>query len=58
MSAEASSAVGNLHILPPVGLEELNSAAALQTRVDRKYVVPTRLARQLLATFTAGTGDG
>jgi hypothetical protein len=53
MSAEASSAVGNLHILPPVGLEELNSAAALQTRVDRKYVVPTRLARQLLATFTA-----
>lgn len=54
MSATASAAVGNLHLLPPVGLDELNAEAALQTRVDRKYVVPTALARQLLATFSAG----
>ena len=35
--------------LPAVGLEELNTAAALQTRVDRKYVIPVLQARQLLA---------
>ncbi len=29
-----------LHDLPAVGLDELNAAAALLTRVDRKYVVP------------------
>ena len=38
MSAAASSA--GLRQLPAVGLEELNTEAALQTRVDRKYVVP------------------
>jgi hypothetical protein len=38
--------------LPAVGLEELNTAAALQTRVDRKYVVPRGAAEQLLASFT------
>jgi hypothetical protein len=54
MSAAAAAAVGNLHLLPPVGLEELNTEAALQTRVDRKYVVPTGLARQLLDTFSTG----
>lgn len=52
MSAPASAADGNLHLLPTVGLEELNAEAALQTRVDRKYVVPTGLARQLLATVS------
>lgn len=52
MSAPASAAVGNLHLLPAVGLEELNAEAALQTRVDRKYVVPTGLACQLLATVS------
>ena len=45
--------MGTLRLLPPVGLEELNTEAALQTRVDRKYVVPEPLARQLLATFDA-----
>lgn len=54
MSTTATAAVGNLQLLPAIGLEELNSEAALQTRVDRKYLVPTRLARELLAT--AGTG--
>lgn len=53
MSTTASTAVGNLHLLPPVGLEALNAEAALQTRVDRKYVVPTALVRQLLATFSS-----
>ena len=41
----------NLAALPPIGLEELNAQAALQTRVDRKYVVPAATARQVLATF-------
>jgi hypothetical protein len=48
-----AAVVSNLRFLQPVGLEELNSEAALQTRVDRKYVVPVRLALQLLATFGA-----
>jgi VTC domain len=39
--------------LPAVGLEELNTAAALQTRVDRKYVVPRGAAELLLGSFTA-----
>ncbi|MET4059356.1 hypothetical protein ABIB35_000887 [Arthrobacter sp. UYP6] len=37
--------------LPAVGLEELNSAAALQTRVDRKYLVDAALAERILATL-------
>jgi hypothetical protein len=37
--------------LLPISLEELNAEAALQTRVDRKYVVPAATARQVLATF-------
>ncbi len=53
MSTSAAAAVGNVHLLPPVGLEELNAEAALQTRVDRKYVVPAGLARRLLGTFRA-----
>ena len=52
-TAPAAAVVGNLRRLPPVGLEELNSEAALQTRVDRKYVVPAPLARRVLATFRA-----
>ncbi len=44
---------GNLRHLPAIGLEELNAAAALQTRVDRKYVIPALQARQLLAVFEA-----
>jgi hypothetical protein len=51
MSTTGTDVVGNLRFLPPVGLEELNSEAALQTRVDRKYVVPAGLARQLLDSF-------
>lgn len=43
-----------LRHLPAVGLEELNTAAALQTRVDRKYVIPVLRARQLLASLEAG----
>lgn len=43
-----------LRHLPAVGLEELNTAAALQTRVDRKYVIPLLQAKQLLASLDAG----
>jgi hypothetical protein len=45
--------VGSLRGLPAVGLEELNAEAALQTRVDRKYVVPEDTAQELLAAFDA-----
>lgn len=53
MSAVASAAVGPLRFLPPVSLADLNAEAALQTRVDRKYLVPLDLAGRLLAS--AGT---
>nr|WP_311380158.1 carbohydrate-binding domain-containing protein [Arthrobacter sp. ISL-72] len=54
MSAQAQAGVlGAVRLLPPVGLEELNAEAALQTRVDRKYVVPETLAQELLAAFDA-----
>ena len=43
-----------LRHLPAVGLEELNTAAALQTRVDRKYVIPVLQAMQLLSSLDAG----
>lgn len=39
--------------LPSVGLEELNERAALQTRVDRKYLVERRLVRELIGLTTA-----
>jgi hypothetical protein len=53
MSPNSAPAVVHLCGLPTIGLEELNAEAALQTRVDRKYVVPAGLARQLLGTFRA-----
>jgi hypothetical protein len=54
MNAPAGAGVISiLRRLPTVGLEELNAEAALQTRVDRKYVVPEALAQDLLATFDA-----
>lgn len=53
MSTTGTDVTSALRSLPPVGLEELNSEAALQTRVDRKYVVSAGLARQLLGTFQA-----
>lgn len=34
--------------LPPIGLAELTERAALMTRTDRKYLVPTTTARRLL----------
>lgn len=54
MSAAAVTAQAglvDLAALPPISLEELNTEAALQTRVDRKYVVPAATARQVLASF-------
>lgn len=54
MSGAAQAGVlDSLRLLPSVGLDELNAEAALQTRVDRKYVVPESQAQELLATFDA-----
>jgi hypothetical protein len=43
--------LGGLGTRPTVSLEELNSAAALQTRMDRKYVVRARLAADVIKSF-------
>ncbi len=39
----------------PLGLEELDSSAALQTRVDRKYLVPLDRLEEVLAAMDEGT---
>ena len=44
-----------LEALPPVGLVELEERASLQTRVDRKYVLPFDEVRRLLTV--AGEGS-
>lgn len=49
------SALATLDRLRPVGLEELNAAAELQTRVDRKYIVPRDAVPDVLAQLPAGT---
>ncbi len=41
--------------LPAVGLDELDAVAALQTRVDRKYVLPVSALDDLLDALPAGT---
>jgi hypothetical protein len=41
--------------LPAVGLDELLATAALQTRVDRKYVLPRAAVLDLLAALPDGT---
>ncbi|WP_416429958.1 polyphosphate polymerase domain-containing protein [Paenarthrobacter nicotinovorans] len=49
---EAPGVMPHLGRLPAVGLEELTAEAALLTRVDRKYLVPSAAARRVLSTFT------
>ena len=43
-----------VHQLPSITLEELNDNAALQTRVDRKYILTAAQAGQLLPVLAAG----
>lgn len=52
MRTDMTTALEN-HIgqLPAISLEELNALASLQTRVDRKYLVPARQLVGLLSTF-------
>lgn len=40
--------------LTPIGLAELDRRAALQTRVDRKYLVPAGTVQRLLGEFGCG----
>ncbi|GAA2691473.1 MULTISPECIES: polyphosphate polymerase domain-containing protein [Actinosynnema] len=49
----ATSPEGALARLAPVGLAELVDRAALQTRVDRKYLVPSAALPRLLERFAA-----
>jgi hypothetical protein len=46
-SAERAVAAGAA-MVEPIGLEELNALAELQTRVDRKYFVPAEAFRQMI----------
>lgn len=52
-TAAAPHVLSFAEALPGVGLEALNAAAALQTRVDRKYLVDAKLADRILATLPA-----
>ncbi|MBD7958807.1 polyphosphate polymerase domain-containing protein [Microbacterium sp. Sa4CUA7] len=49
------TALATLHNLHPVSLEDLNAAAELQTRVDRKYLLTRRDLPAVLAQLPAGT---
>lgn len=49
------STVQALDALPPIGLDELIERSALQTRVDRKYIIDPALAAALVAAAPAGT---
>lgn len=51
--AFATALNARLGELPAIGLEELNATAALQTRIDRKYLVPTEKFTQLFNGFQA-----
>lgn len=42
------STVAGLEVMDPVGLDELNAVAALQSRIDRKYLVPLHLVGDML----------
>jgi hypothetical protein len=44
-----AGAPGSVDAFAPIGLEELTARAALQTRVDRKYVVPVTALAGILA---------
>jgi len=46
---------GILRDFAPIGLDELNTLAALQTRVDRKYIVPVTRLDGVLADFDGDT---
>lgn len=50
---DAEPIIPQLSQLPAVGLEELTTEAALLTRVDRKYLVPSATARKVLSTFSS-----
>lgn len=52
---DAGPVVPHLAQLPAVGLEELTTEAALLTRVDRKYLVPSATARRIFASFSTDT---
>lgn len=50
-----TSARAMVAALPGVGLDELNAAAELQTRVDRKYLLPRGALASVLADLPCGT---
>lgn len=52
--ADASLVLDPLAVSPGVGLGELNDAAALQTRADRKYVLTVPQAAALLTAVAPG----
>lgn len=50
MTATAT-AIGSVDSLPAIGLDELNRAAELQTRIDRKYLAPPADIAALVAAL-------
>ncbi|WP_433615738.1 polyphosphate polymerase domain-containing protein [Dactylosporangium sp. CA-139114] len=49
-----TAALMRLDDLPPISLDELQAGAALLTRVDRKYLLPTELVPLLLGELPTG----
>lgn len=55
MTAQAHTHLDVLDDLPTIGLDDLMETAALQTRRDRKYLLPLGVAVDLLARMPQGT---
>ncbi|WP_255951621.1 polyphosphate polymerase domain-containing protein [Streptomyces odontomachi] len=55
MKLQEAPAGGPVHDLAPISLDELVSLAPLQTRVDRKYVLPLDAVRTLLTRLPHDT---
>lgn len=48
----------SIETLPPIGLDELTERAALMSRTDRKYLVPSRLVDDLVRALADTLDDG
>ena len=56
MTAGTAAELGPVAELAPISLEELVARASLQTRIDRKYVLPLDQAADVV-TALAGTDE-
>ncbi len=52
MTTTATHVIDAVQQLPPISLDELDAVAALQTRVDRKYVLDQAVVDDLVRALS------